>query len=52
MKNISIPNMLTRQQVYHELLCEAASPENIVRDSLVTLSEEFVLLFPHSKTGL
>ena len=38
-KNISIPNMLvaqhaegTSRQVYPELLCESASPENIVRE--------------------
>ena len=31
-KHISIPNMLTSQEVYPELLCEAANPENIVRE--------------------
>ncbi len=31
-KHISIPNMLTNRQVYPELLCEAASPENIVQE--------------------
>ena len=31
-KHISIPNMLTSRQVYPELLCDAASPENIVHE--------------------
>ena len=31
-KNISIPNMLTSKQVYPELLCEKATPENITRE--------------------
>ena len=39
-KNISIPNMLTSQQVYPELLCEAASPENIVHELERYLDDE------------
>ena len=31
-KNISVPNLLTEQQVYPELLCENATPENIVSE--------------------
>ncbi len=31
-KNISIPNMLTDKQVYPELLCDKATPENIVNE--------------------
>ena len=31
-KNISIPNMLTDRQVYPELLCDRATPENIVNE--------------------
>ncbi len=39
-KHISIPNMLTSQQVYPELLCEAATPENIVRELERYLDDE------------
>lgn len=39
-KNISIPNMLTSRQVYPELLCEAATPENIVRELERYLDDE------------
>jgi len=31
-KNISVPNLLTEKQVYPELLCEKATPENIVSE--------------------
>ena len=39
-KNISIPNMLTSRQVYPELLCEAANPENIVQELERYLDDE------------
>ena len=39
-KHISIPNMLTSRQVYPELLCEAATPENIVRELERYLDDE------------
>ena len=39
-KHISIPNMLTSRQVYPELLCEAASPENIVSELCRYLDDE------------
>ena len=31
-KNISVPNMLTDKQIFPELLCDNATPENIVRE--------------------
>lgn len=31
-KNISVPNMLTEKQIYPELLCDEATPENIVKE--------------------
>ena len=31
-KNISIPNLLTEQEIYPELLCENATPEKIVNE--------------------
>ncbi len=37
---ISIPNMLTRRQVYPELLCDDAEPENIVRELEHYLTDE------------
>ena len=39
-ENISIPNMLTNKPVYPELLCESASPENIVRELGRYLNDE------------
>ena len=39
-KNISIPNMLTSRQVYPELLCDEAVPENIVRELERYLDDE------------
>ena len=39
-KNISIPNMLTSRQVYPELICEAAAPENIVHELERYLDDE------------
>ena len=39
-EKISIPNMLTAKPVYPELLCDAATPENIVRELLHYLNDE------------
>ncbi|MBQ7543821.1 MAG: lipid-A-disaccharide synthase [Synergistaceae bacterium] len=41
-KNISIPNMLTSHQAYPELLCDAANPENIVRELKRYLDDEAI----------
>lgn len=41
-KNISIPNMLTDKQVYPELLCGAATPENIVHELERYINDENV----------
>lgn len=39
-KHISIPNMLTGEQVYPELLCDEATPERIVRELEAYLDDE------------
>ncbi len=39
-KNISVPNMLTDKQIYPELLCDDATPDNIVRKLHSYLDDE------------
>ena len=39
-KNISIPNYLTGRQVYPELLCDEATPENIMKELEKYLNNE------------
>ena len=41
-KKISIPNMLTDKEIYPELLCDEATPENIVRELERYLDDETV----------